>query len=348
MNRYFDEIIDQSNAIIRAVDRFPIDASLLGEILPKIASGTIKQLILTGMGSSFYSCYPIFLTLSNFGVPVSLWDTSELVNFAPNLINEKNIIIAVSQSGESAEIKRLISSKKRPGLKIGVTNNDQSSLANWSDLTLGLYAGDEAAVSTKTYINSLAVLHLVASKITGQKLKDADKQMHRISGYVDVQLKRLIYIMEEMAEFLSPIDNLALLGRGYSLGSAMYGSLILEEASNLFTFGLSSAQFRHGPLELANPGFRAVVFSGGEATQALNERITGEIASYGGRVLYITSKIFGEFSSNVKEIEIPAVECQLLPFLEILPIQLLTISLAETKGLEAGVLQHGNKITEVE
>jgi glucosamine--fructose-6-phosphate aminotransferase (isomerizing) len=339
------EINEQPDVLIRVAENFMSYSVSLDELAIKIKSGYIQHIILTGMGASYYSCYPLWLKLSNHGLPVSLWETSELVNFSPNGFRSSTLVIAVSQSGESAEINRLINLEKQPGFKVGITNASKNGLFQWSDLVLELSAGDETSVSTKTYLASLAALDLLGCKITGENLERGIKKLHVIAGRLRSFLQNNHDTIEELYQFLISVENLAILGRGYSLASANCGALFLKEAARIATMGLSSAQFRHGPMEIVGPGFGAIVFSGCENVEAMNNRLASDIAGLGGKVILVTSKPEGFRSDLIIECVIPAVDCELLPMIEIIPIQQLAIPLASSQGFEAGVFKNSGKVT---
>ncbi len=113
MNQLSDEITEQPEVLLRVAEKFVNNMSAIDELVNKIHSKKFTNIILTGMGASYFSCYPLWLRLSNLGLPISLWETSELVNFAPNSIRNSTLVIAVSQSGESAEIKKLVEIKEK-------------------------------------------------------------------------------------------------------------------------------------------------------------------------------------------------------------------------------------------
>lgn len=121
-------------------------------------TASLGRIVLTGMGASYHALYPLHLRLTRQRLPALLWETSELIPVADDLFDSDTLLIAVSQSGRSAETVRLLD---RPGcrpLTIGVTNDGESPLAAKSHVVLPLRAGTECSVSCKTYVASLLVL----------------------------------------------------------------------------------------------------------------------------------------------------------------------------------------------
>ena len=145
--------------------------------------------------------------------------------------------------------------------------------------------------------------------------------------------------------FLDNPDRLAVLGRGFSMASVQSSSLILKEASKIYSFGMSSAQFRHGPRELMQPGFCALIFAGSPTTRHLNKQLAIELSNHSSKVVFITPRSRASGKAGIITIEIPSVSERLLPIVEIAPVQLLTIPLAEAMGFRAGVFSHSGKIT---
>ncbi len=347
--RFIEEILEQSNALVRCAENYPVSKVQLNGLADDLSASRYRQIILTGMGSSLHACYPLWLSLNASAViPTLLWDASELIHHAPTAIDNKTLLIAVSQSGETVEIKRLAELSQRPGLVIGITNDINSTLARWSDRAIDIMAGDEATVSTKTYTATLAANHLLGTQLTGGDVNAARDEV--LDSVADVQhfLDSWQLRVETMQELLGQRDHLTFLGRGASMAGVLTGSLITMESSKVVSLGLSSAQFRHGPLELIDSNFMAVIFAGTPSFQQLHERLANEIVELGGRCLVITPDPLGNRRVGSMELSIPRSSPALLPIFEILPVQLLTIALAQAKGLSPASFRHAAKITSKE
>jgi glucosamine--fructose-6-phosphate aminotransferase (isomerizing) len=344
-DKYLQEILEQPQALCRAVEGYPDQDEQLLSLPGRISSGRINHIILTGMGASLFSCYPLWLTLSGHKIPSTIWDTSELVNYGAKILTPKTLVIVVSQSGESAEIRRLAEIEKPLALMIGVTNQIDSSLGRRADIVLDIRAGEEATVSTKTYLTSLAILHLLGTHITSGNIQVEKQEITRAAGKLDICLNGLQEKVNDAIIFLENPEQLAVLGRGFSMASVQTSSLILKEASKVFSFGMSAAQFRHGPRELMQPGFRSLIFGGCASTYHLNQRLALEIADHSSHVVFITDKPWEPSSPHILTIETPEVSEKLLPIVEIVPIQLLTIPLAEALGFKAGIFSYSGKVT---
>lgn len=150
--------------------------------------------------------------------------------------------------------------------------------------------------------------------------------------------------VDRLVEFLGVTESVFILGRGPSMASAMTGSLILKESAKVHAEGMSSGQFRHGPLELASPGFAAIVFASSGQTKALNLRLARDIAEFGGKVVLIGE---GEDThpKGILTLPLPALKELYAPLTEIVPVQLLARRLAIEKGLKPGEFERAKKVT---
>src|SRR5262245_59188433 len=190
------------------------------------------------MGASHHVCHPAMTTLAARGKTALHIDTSELLHFHRPLLDERTVLVAVSQSGRSAELVRLAadvrSARQRP-LLVAVTNGLDNPLAGAADLALDTAVGEETGPSSMTLVASLAALSIVAGILVGETAADA---VRRAEAEVDVAAaasERLLAAPGAMAEDLAddfegrPV--IILLGRGPGRAAADAGALILEEVA---------------------------------------------------------------------------------------------------------------------
>jgi glucosamine--fructose-6-phosphate aminotransferase (isomerizing) len=122
------------------------------------------------------------------------------------------------------------------------------------------------------------------------------------------------------------------------------GALNNKEAAKCSFEGMHAADFRHGPSEVVEPGFVAIIFAGSPRTFALNRDLARDILSYGGKVIWVDSTADPEIPTIV----LPDTNELTRPLMEILPMQILTLVMANRKGLEAGRFRHVSKVTDRE
>ena len=276
-------------------------------------------------------------------IPVLLWESGELTQQAPDTVTPCTLLIAISQSGESGEVRRLTEAATRPACVISITNGADNALARWADIAVATHAGPERTASTKTYTAGLAATHLVVSHLTG-KAQGAANDVRALSQTVAELIRRMAVEAEAAARHLGHTAPLTVIGRGDSYASAAMAALLTEEAAKLPCEALTGGQFRHGPLELVRDGFRAVVYLGEGAARPLTEALVDRIAALGGRVVAIGTNP-GPATDDVLPIALPQVAAGLLPVLEILPVQFLVIPLAVARGFEPAAFLNAQKIT---
>jgi glucosamine--fructose-6-phosphate aminotransferase (isomerizing) len=342
---YLAEIAEQPGILDRLGQGFDATCgAALSQVHADLDAGRFDRVILTGMGGSLHGAHPAHLALSRaLSIPVLLWESGELTQQAPDTVTTRTLLIAISQSGESGEVRRLTEAPTRPSCVISITNGADNALARWADIAVATHAGPERTASTKTYTAGLAAAHLVVAHLTG-KAQGAANDVHVLSRTVDALIRRMAAEAEAAARHLGHTAPLTVIGRGESYASAAMAALLTEEAAKLPCEALTGGQFRHGPLELVRGGFRAVVYLGEGAARPLTEALVDRIAALGGRVVAIGTNP-GPATDAVLPIALPQVAAGLLPVLEILPVQFLVIPLAIARGFEPAAFLNAQKIT---
>ena len=343
---FLDEIMEQPEAMKRTLKVFEVYKDTLRSLVKDISIGKYKKIVFTGMGISYYNCYPSWLRMCNAGINAIMIETSELVHYSPKMLNNETLLIAISQSGKTIESVRLVSLGNSVGYSISITSESGNTLSNWSNLSLITKAGIETSTSTKTYTTALVVLHLLTSIILGEDVDNNKKKIERLSDDIKNSSEGWKHKTKEAVDFLDNCTSINVIGRGPSLASVFSSALIIEETSKLMSAGLSSAQFRHGPMEIVREGFLAIIFAGDEEAYDLNKALASEISEHGGKVIFIASKVEKMFPEDrIFQIEIPVVSPYLLPLIEILPVQYLTIDLAKKTGFSPDSFLICSKIT---
>ncbi len=300
-----------------------------------------RRVVLTGMGSSYHTLHPINLTLIEAGLNPVMIETSELVHYGVPLLDEQTLLVAVSQSGGSAETVRLLELNRRARV-LGVTNTATSALAQRADLALLSQAGPEFSVSCKTYIANMLMLQWLAAVLSGQDEAQSLGPLKSAPDLVAAYLQGWKAHSEVLTEKLRGVRHLFLTGRGSSLSAVGTGALIIKEAARVHAEGMSSAAFRHGPIEMLGPDTLIGVFGGDPRTQALNHRLARDLLARGAHCYEIGH------DSTLPAFRLAECPPVLSPILEILPVQMMTLALAGLVGREAGHFAQATKITGTE
>jgi glucosamine--fructose-6-phosphate aminotransferase (isomerizing) len=294
------------------------------------------------MGSSFHALHPLNLQLIRHGFTAIMVETSELIHYKSRLLDPKTLIIAVSQSGQSAEMVRLIEVNGKRSAVIAVTNTPQSPLAEHSTATIFTHAGSEFSVSCKTYVTALMALKFLGDVLCGHDPEQSRRELKNVAPAAAEYLARWRDHVGTLANRLHRISHLFFVGRGASLAAVGTGALIVKESDHFHAEGMSSAAFRHGPFEMLSEETFVVVFAGDNKTRDLNQRLLTDIQQSRGR-----AESIGE-SSSLEPFCLPDPGDSVRPILEILPAQMITIALAALAGREAGKFERAAKITTTE
>lgn len=337
---YVRDILSQPEALHTALQGYPRMA--LRPLAKALAAGSYDRVLITGMGASLNAAYPTLLELSSLPVAVQWVETAELAHFARSQVTRKTLLWIVSQSGRSAEIIRLLENCREhpPATLIAVTNDPASPLAAAADALLPLNAGAEYTVSTRTYLNTLAVMALAGSQLLAQPLQPVIDAFSAAADAAAGYLEHLDEHLEIFTPLAASLRTFFLLGRGASLAAVYNGALVLKEAAKFPALGISAAQFRHGPFELVDGILTAAMFAGDPGARRLNLTLATDILRHGGRVFWIDSQP----APGLPMWWIPPSAAVARPVLESLPIQVLSIALAQVRSYVPGEFRHLGKV----
>ena len=273
-------------------------------------------------------------------IPVEVEYASEF-RYRNPIITEKDVVIAISQSGETADSLAAIKMAKAQGAYVfGVCNVVGSSIARASHSGAYTHAGPEIGVaSTKAFTTQITLLTLIALKLGKEKgtLSNSDfhaylQQMELIPAKVEEILAQDDNIKTIASEFLTTPSCL-FLGRGYNFPVALEGALKLKEISYIHAEGYPAAEMKHGPIALIEDGYPVIVIA---IDKGHYEKVVSniqEIKSRKGKIIAVVTK--GDVAVKALAdhvIEIPEVEEPLSPLLTTIPLQLLAYHVAVLRG----------------
>jgi glucosamine--fructose-6-phosphate aminotransferase (isomerizing) len=341
---FVGDILEQSQALKEAVSSYPEER--LAALIPRIESGEIMRIVMAGHGSSYNAIYPAYLLLSQLPIPVSLWQTAELLKYGTRQIDSRTLLVLNSQSGRSVEVEHLVNelASNRPTCLVAFTNYIDSPLGRAADITIPLMAGEEHGVATKTYINSLAL-----SILFGVQLNNGDHSQARddfqslgdeMKGYLEYWENKL----EVYGKMIGACEHVIVVGRGPSMATALNGAINQKEAAWNFSEGMNAAEFRHGPLELADEKLTIFIVEGDEKTRKNNQALAREVQSYEGKVIWIGNHA----EEGIDAINVPSASEIAQPAAEIVAMQLVAQAMAKNKGIEAGKFRRIGKVVRIE
>jgi len=274
-------------------------------------------------------------------IPVEVEYASEF-RYRNPVIHETDVVIAISQSGETADTLAAIQLAKQKGATIiGICNVVGSSIPRSSHAGSYTHAGPEIGVaSTKAFTAQVTVLSLMAIYIAHKRGTISDSRYHQLITELDCipdKVKQVIdntnEQIKEIAQSLKDAPNFLYLGRGYNFPVALEGALKLKEISYIHAEGYPAAEMKHGPIALIDEKMPVVVVA---TNQSAYEKIVSniqEVAARKGRVIAIVNKA----DNTIKElaehvIEIPETEEPFSPLLSVIPLQLLSYYIAVYLG----------------
>jgi glutamine---fructose-6-phosphate transaminase (isomerizing) len=341
---YEEDILSQPQALQYALEK--LDLSDLQPIRHLLENKQIDRVVITGMGASLYGLYPAWLLLASAGISAYLVDAAELIYYSKGLITPSTLLWIVSQSGRSAELLHLLTpgTLLQPKLLLALTNDLSSPLAHSAAAVIPIHAQPEQTVSTRTYMNTLAISQLVSLELTGIDRQSGADELQEACENLKGYLENWKVHVGELVQLVGFPPNLVILGRGPSLAAAQTGALVQQEASKFPAIALNTAEFRHGPMEMIKPEVSVILLAGPQTTLQLNQRLALNIRELGGKVYWVGDQAI----PDIPLIQMPGGKGLGLPLVEIVPLQLLSLALAKQSGVQAGKFLFSGKVTLVE
>jgi glucosamine--fructose-6-phosphate aminotransferase (isomerizing) len=304
--------------------------------------GEIDKIAIVACGTSFHAALVgRYLIESLCRIPVEA-DIGSEFRYRDPLVDERTLLVAISQSGETADtLAALREGKKRGARTLAICNVVESSLSRESDYTIFTHAGPEIGVaSTKAFSTQLATLYLI-SLFLGKRWEHID---HARMGELIGELVRLPHLLEEMVRGHKELERIArkyvhaenflYLGRGINYPIALEGALKLKEISYIHAEGYPAGEMKHGPIALIDREMPVVVLATKDDTTY--EKVMNnieEVHARDGRIIALASQGDEEIASKVEDvISIPPTTSLLTPVLLTIPLQLLAYYIADFKG----------------
>jgi len=229
---------------------------------------------------------------------------------------------------------------------VAVTNGTNNTLARLAGGVLDTRTGDEVGPSTMTFAAALIVVATVSRVLRGEAPMDAASETQRGAEAAAASIEALLArpaLPDELTAWLGDRPHSVILARGPARAAAEMGALTLKEAVGLPIESLQTAQFRHGPLELAGPDLAAIVIATEPETRDLDVGLAGELIALGAAAIAVVEG--GETPEGVMRIDIGVQDRLLASAVSILPAQLLAWKLAVERGRPPGSYIRASKVT---
>jgi glucosamine--fructose-6-phosphate aminotransferase (isomerizing) len=300
-----------------------------------------NRFIITACGTSYHAgLLGEYLIEDLSRIPVEVEFASEF-RYRNPIINNDDVIIAISQSGETADTLAAIEiAKERQALVYGICNVIGSSIARATHAGSYTHAGPEIGVaSTKAFSTQVVLLVLWALQIAEKKGSISTSYLRRVLFELESIPKKIEEILKhnedikEIAAQFYNAENFLYLGRGYNYPVAMEGALKLKEISYIHAEGYPAAEMKHGPIALIDEEMPVVVLATNESAREKIVSNIQEVKARKGKVIAVINEGDDEIKAmSDYSIEIPSTEEILTPLLTVVPLQLLSYHIAVMRG----------------
>lgn len=331
-------IADAMRGRLNAIDCW-IKLGGLDEMVDRIMNA--KRFIIAACGTSWHSgliAEYLFEDLAR--IPVEVEYASEL-RYRNPIITPEDVVIAISQSGETADtLAALELAKEKGALLYGIVNSVGSSIARTTDAGSYIHAGPEIGVaSTKAFTGQVTLLTMMALSIAHKKGTISDTYFQQLVielASIPEKVKRVLESDEQIKYIAGEIKNRTnalYLGRGYNFPVALEGALKLKEISYIHAEGYPAAEMKHGPIALIDEEMPVIVIA---TNKSAYEKIVSNIQEVKARKGFVIAVVTegDEVISKLADhtIEIPDTEEPLTPLLSVIPLQLLSYHIAVMRG----------------
>lgn len=290
-----------------------------------------KSIYITGSGTSYHSALlakHIFEKMAKRRIETVI---SSDFQDALDLIDDKTVILAISQSGETADVLNSVKLAKELGTKIlSIVNINTSSLARLSDSFLTVNCGPEIGVAaTKSFTGQLSVFYTVLDTMF-QGVTRIKNLQHTLISSIQALLSSEEQIIK-IADLLKDVNDLYILGRSLHFPIALEGALKIKELTYVHAEGMAAGEIKHGRLALINNNSIVVVINPTDNTYYDILSSARELKLRGATIIGISDKLDEAYDHFIR---LPNLVSLLYPLIEIIPLQLLAYYLALRKNID--------------
>jgi len=317
------EIFEQTSTILNTLNNPSNDWEKFAGIIQNSSN-----VYITGSGTSYNVAlvakylFPMYTIISPEAI------MSSEMNYSKNRLHKNSLLIAISQSGESADVLEAVSIAKEKGLKvISVINTSASSLERESDASLSLYCGTEIGVAaTKSFTSQLSVFYRIVELISKQNIVFDAKIISKLILEILDNEPMIINVSKKIKN----ASDIYILGRGIHYPIAKEGALKIKELSYIHAEAFPTGELKHGPLALMDESSYVIAINPEDDTYQNNLSNIQEVKARGAKIIGISNKPDNTYDYWIK---IPKVEQGIMyPLIETIPFQLLAYHMSLERG----------------
>jgi glucosamine--fructose-6-phosphate aminotransferase (isomerizing) len=315
-----------------------------GELLPAAGPQAIRRIVMVSAGASWISSLiGKFMIEELSGVPAEV-DYSAEFRYRQPPIDERTMMIAVSQSGETADTLAALEEGRRHGCHLlAITNTVDSSIARKADAQLYTRCGPEISVTTtKCFLTQIEAFYLFAIHLAARLGRLSEREVNAMlqpAFAIPAQIKEVLEKRERQIERVArkygKARDFLYLGRGINYPVALEGALKLKEISYIHAEGYSAGEMKHGPIALIDEEMPVVVIIPRDNVYEKTLSNLREVESRNGRIIAVTDYPTPELAEIAWDIiEVPTTHRMLMPVLTTVPLQLLAYHIAVYRGTD--------------
>lgn len=332
MIKEINEIPQKVEKLLSVIKKYPSVSGFVNEII------RANNVYIIGAGTSFYAgllgAY-YFNRIARKAVFTAF--AAEFIDRFGNSFTDKDVLICISQSGETKDVKNVLDfCYKRKHKKIlSIVNTENSSIAARSKYFIPTVCDIEIAVpATKTFVNQVIVMLYLAvefAKKTGVKTQILYRDLEKLPGLLEKTIETTEKTVKFVAELLAGIKDFYNVGYGLTYPISLEGALKVKETSYIHCEGMYSSEFKHGPISIVTKNYPVIFVIAKPDEKVLLGHIK-EVSSRGGKILTISPEDKEIIKRSDFHITLPETNYFLTPILAVIPLQLLAYHLSVEKG----------------
>jgi glucosamine--fructose-6-phosphate aminotransferase (isomerizing) len=303
----------------------------------------VRRILLVACGTSWHAALAGEYLLENLaGIPTEVECASEM-RYRNRPFEEDSLVIAISQSGETADTLAATRLARQQNLRtLALVNVVGSTLARESDWVLYMRAGPEIGVaSTKAFTMQLLQLTLLALSLGRQRGRISlaeGRRLVRALQTIPAKVRRILEnenTIVRLAKKYYRFTDFLYMGRQFNYPVALEGALKLKELSYIHAEGYPSAEMKHGPIALISPEFPSVFVIPRDQLYEKNLSNLEEIKARNGPILAVATAGDRQIRQKADDVMYvpPTLDC-LQPLLTVIPLQLFAYHVALLRGCD--------------
>lgn len=316
MNGFIEEIRTQGPIMKECLRRYrEEDAFLIQRFVDVYHERNFEKVILTGMGSSLYAMDSIRAYLSTHGIPALSFSAFELSRYQFAHVDDKTLIIVISQSGTSWEAIEIAKKAREVTTVIGIHNTPGCPLSSCCDIAFDMYAGKEVSISNKSHELTMLLLNILAHALVNELNDSFYKEAEKMIVWCDDYLNHYDTYCSELFTFAKDAQLFDFIANSASLATARQAALIYREGLHANSASWECADYAHGQYHGVKKGYLGIMCIPEIKDGTQEKRMFDHILKHDGKLILITCKEMPEHE-HLRIVLLPEMDECLIPLME--------------------------------